>query len=323
MDTTNKTAVVGVFDNQEDAQRAVQELKRMGFRDDQIGVAQRDTSSTGSNEGGETYASTGALAGVATGAGVGALWGLGIAAGMLPAIGPVIAGGTLAAILASAATGAAAAGIVGALVGMGIPEEEAKYYESELHSGRTVVTVTAGSRYNEARMVLDRFHGYDMQSRESSRTSGSATGAATTGATSGGRKNTAQSGDTQKIQLREEELNISKRPVDVGEVQVHKEVHTEQRNVQVPVKREEIVIERHAASGQQPASEIGRDEEIRIPVREEQVQVDKRAVVKEEVTVGKRQVQETKEVADTVRKEEVRVDKKGDVDVKDNRRRKE
>jgi len=325
METTRKTAVVGVFDNRADAQRAVQELKRMGFRDDEIGVAHKDDSTaTGAVGSGETYAGTGALAGVATGAGVGALWGIGIAAGMLPAIGPVIAGGTLAAILASAATGAAAAGIVGALVGMGIPEEEAKFYESELHSGRTVVTVTTSSRYTEARAVLDRFNGFDMQGRKTSKT---ATGAAcSTGAsaTSVNRGKTVQSGDTEKIQLREEELHVTKQPVQVGEVQVRKEVHTDQRTIQVPVKREEIVVERHAASGRAAAGEIGQNEEIRIPVREEQVQVDKEAVVKEEVTVGKRQVQDTKEVAGTVRKEEVRVEKKGNVDLKDERgRRKE
>jgi len=83
-------------------------------------------------------------------------------------------------------------------------------------------------------------------------------------------------------------------------------------------------VERHAASGRAAAGEIGQNEEIRIPVREEQVQVDKEAVVKEEVTVGKRQIQDTKEVAGTVRKEEVRVEKKGNVDLKDERgRRKE
>jgi len=199
METIKKTAVVGVFDNRADAQRAVQELKRMGFKDNEIGVAHKDDSTaTGGAASGESYAATGALAGVATGAGVGALWGIGIAAGMLPAIGPVIAGGTLAAILASAATGAAAAGIVGALVGMGIPEEEAKFYESELHSGRTVVTVTTSTRYNEVRAVLDRFNGFDMQGRKSATTATSATPSASARATSGDRGKTVQTGDTQK-----------------------------------------------------------------------------------------------------------------------------
>ena len=57
-------------------------------------------------------------------------------------------------------------------------------------------------------------------------------------------------------------------------------------------------------------------EEIRIPVREEQVNVEKEAVVKEEVTVGKRVVQDTERVGGEVRKEEVRVERTGDVNMR-------
>ena len=67
---------------------------------------------------------------------MGALWGLGILAGIVPAIGPAIAGGTLAAILSSAAAGAATAGVAGALIGLGIPEDEAKRgEEKDLYRG--------------------------------------------------------------------------------------------------------------------------------------------------------------------------------------------
>jgi uncharacterized protein (TIGR02271 family) len=327
MQTTKRATAVGVFENRQEAQRAVQELKRLGFRDDQIGIAHKEegSDSTSTAEGGESYASEGALAGAATGAGIGALWGLGIAAGILPAIGPVIAGGTLAAILASAATGAAAATLVGAMIGMGIPEDEAKYYEGELHSGRTVVTVKAESRYDEAQAVLSRFNGYDMHARKSSMHSSSSSAqtgshgtsfAATTPASARSTQ-TAQGGANQKIQLHEEELDVSTTPVQTGEVRVRKEVHNEQRTIQVPVKHEEIVIERHAVSGGQTGGTIGKNEEIRIPVSEEKVHVDKTSKVKEEVNVGKRQVQETKEVSGTVRKEEVRVEKEGDVDVRE------
>jgi hypothetical protein len=159
--------VVGVFENRLHAQQAVQELKRLGFREDQIGVVSRDEKGTREGEAKttETYAEEGAVAGVATGAGLGVLWGIGIAAGLLPAIGPVIAGGTLAAVAASAALGAAAAGLAGALIGLGIPEEEARYYEDEVHSGRTVVTVRADGRYDEAWAVLQRFQAYDYERR--------------------------------------------------------------------------------------------------------------------------------------------------------------
>jgi len=160
MTTTERTTAVGVFNNHADAQRAVNELRRSGFSEAEIGVASRDgkmdTDATGASKTGEKIA-TGATAGAATGAGVGVLWGLGIAAGILPAIGPVIAGGTLAAILASAATGAAAAGVAGALVGLGLPEDEAAHYESEFQNGRTIVTVKAPSmRYAQAVEILSQ-----------------------------------------------------------------------------------------------------------------------------------------------------------------------
>jgi len=102
---------------------------------------------------------------------------------------------------------------------------------------------------------------------------------------------------------------------------VRKEVHTETKTVQVPVQKEEIVVERHPVSGRAASGEIRQGEEVRIPVTEEQVHIEKKPVVTEEVTIGKRQVQDTEEVSGTVRKEEIKVEKKGNVDVKDKNRR--
>jgi len=343
---TKRTTAIGVFDNRAQAQQAVQELKRLGFREDQIGVASRETAAGDAGKtavaGGETYAEEGAVTGVAAGAGLGALWGIGIAAGLLPAIGPVIAGGTLAAIIASGAVGAAAAGLAGALIGLGIPEEEAKYYETEFHSGRAIVTVRADNRYDEAVAVLRRFGGYDQASRsEVQRASTTTTGTshasshATTGSTyaagtQGAGKHTSSTsssnvaqGATGKVQVREEELHVQKQPVQTGEVRVRKEVHTEHKTVQVPVTKEEVVIERTPVSGKQvSATDIKAGEEIRIPVKEEQVHVEKTPVVKEEVRVGKRTVQETEQVSGTIRKEEVKVEKTGDAKVRGDTKKK-
>ena len=68
--------------------------------------------------------------------------------------------------------------------------------------------------------------------------------------------------------------------------------------------------------GKASTSDIRAGEEIRIPVKEEQVRVEKEAVVKEEVNVGKRKVRDTQHVTDTVRKEEARVEQEGKVNVK-------
>jgi uncharacterized protein (TIGR02271 family) len=117
------------------------------------------------------------------------------------------------------------------------------------------------------------------------------------------------------IQLREERLKVDKTPVETGEVRVGKRVVTEHKTIDVPVEREEVVIERRPASGRAAKGDMT-EEEIVIPVKEERVSVSKQAVVTEEVSVGKRKVQDTKHVAETVRKEELDVDEQGDVKVK-------
>ncbi len=165
MTTTTRSTAVGVFADTRHAQKAVQELKDAGFRDDQIGVVARHSDAAATETATKEHGShvvDGAVTGVAAGAGIGALWCLGIVTLGLPAIGPVIAGGIFSAILASAAGGAAIAGIVGALIGLGIPEEEAKYYEGEFKSGRTLVTVKADVRYDEAWRILHRNGAYNQ-----------------------------------------------------------------------------------------------------------------------------------------------------------------
>lgn len=317
--TERRTTAVGVFASHREADAAVSELRQAGFREDQIGVASRHaegatSEATTGDEG--SRAGTGAVAGALAGAGLGGLVGLGIMAGLIPAIGPVIAGGTLAAILANAAGGAAIGSLIGALTGAGIPEEEAKYYHGEFEAGRTIVTVKADGRYDEAAAILRRHGAYDMQTAATG-TAGTeaaacSTAAATAGTAAGAR--TAEGGQT--VQVREEQLQAHKQPVEAGEVRVRKEVHTEHQTMEVPVQREEVVIERHAPTGAHTAaSDIAPGEEIRVPVMEEQVHVEKTPVVKEEVTVGKRVVQDTERVAGEVRKEEVRVEREGDVDV--------
>jgi len=123
---------VGVFNNRDDADRAVAALRQAGYRDDQIGLMWKDTRGKTVRKQGaeETNVEEGAAIGAGVGALGGAAVGAGIIAGVLPVIGPAFALGTLGTVLANAAGGAAAAGIAGALVGWGIPEDDARYYES-------------------------------------------------------------------------------------------------------------------------------------------------------------------------------------------------
>jgi uncharacterized protein (TIGR02271 family) len=126
-----------------------------------------------------------------------------------------------------------------------------------------------------------------------------------------------------RIQLRGEILRTYKERVQRGEVRLRKEVVTERRTVEVPVSREELVVENVPVSGeQQPTGEIGSDKEIRVPLTEERVRVEKKPVVSEEVRVGKRATQDTQRVSDEVRHEELQVDKEGDAQVETDETRK-
>ena len=117
------------------------------------------------------------------------------------------------------------------------------------------------------------------------------------------------------MQLREEQLQVYKQPVETGRVGLRKEVVSEQQSIDVPVTHEEVYIERHPGSGQPSDAPIGEGETYQVPVREEQVSVNKQQVVREEVALGKKQVQDTRHVSDTVRREEARVEREGDVNV--------
>jgi len=316
------STVVGVFEDRVHADKAVSELRKAGFRDDQIGVAMKHVDGT-TDETLGSHAEAGALTGALTGLGLGALAGLGVLSGIIPVVGPAIAAGTLGVVLSNAAAGAGIAGLVGALVGAGLPEHEAAYYQGEFEAGRTIVTVNADGRADEATAILRRLGAYDMSTRGSVATGAPVTGtrtatAATATSTPVAGRSRAVAGDT--IEVKEERLHADKQKVDAGEVRVRKEVHTENKTIEVPVKHEEVVIERTAGRGR-AASGIASDsiragEEIRIPVSEERVNVSKDTVVTEEVRVGKKVVEGTERVSGQVRKEEVKVEQTGDVDVR-------
>jgi hypothetical protein len=161
---------IGVFPNRERAREAIHALKNAGFVDNQLGLISRDNGGPGDEQTGlpddptnsrwEEGTGIGAAAGATTGLGLG----LAVAAGLIPAIGPVIAGGTLMALIASAGAGATVGTVLGGLIGLGIPEDDAAYYDEEFRTGRTLVTVQAADRYAEAMAILRRYGAVERQS---------------------------------------------------------------------------------------------------------------------------------------------------------------
>lgn len=115
-----------------------------------------------------------------------------------------------------------------------------------------------------------------------------------------------------RIQLREERLRVGTERLARGEATIGKDVVSETQEIDVPVIREELFIERRPVASGMPAdttgAAIGSDREvIRIPLTEEKVNVSKVTVVTEEIVVGTRQVEDTVHVSETTRKEQLNV----------------
>jgi uncharacterized protein (TIGR02271 family) len=113
--------------------------------------------------------------------------------------------------------------------------------------------------------------------------------------------------DELRVQRTEEELRAGTREREAGGVQVRKRVRTDREQVEVPTRREEVHVDRVPVEGEATEAEIG-DEEIRVPVTEEEAVVEKRPVAKEEVRIRKDVVEDTEVVEEDVRREEVEVD---------------
>ncbi len=115
--------------------------------------------------------------------------------------------------------------------------------------------------------------------------------------------------DELRMQRSEEELRVGTHEREAGSVNVRKRVRTEREQVRVPRRREEVHVERVPVEGRERASEdeIGEDE-IRVPVIEEEIVVEKRPVVKEELRIRKVVVEDEEIVEEDVRKEEVEID---------------
>lgn len=119
--------------------------------------------------------------------------------------------------------------------------------------------------------------------------------------------------EEERIQLREERVNVDKENVQTGEVTVEKHVETDRQEFDIPVEREEVVIERNpvddvpARGGFADTDDV---DEVRIPVNEERVNVDKENVVNEEVTIRKEKHEDVEHVSEEVRREELDVDEK-------------
>lgn len=155
------TAVFGIYSTRAEVEHAIEEMKRANFRNADISVLFPENESTKdfaiskgtkAPEGTATGAASGAVIGGALG------WLVGIGMIAIPGIGPFIAAGPIVAALSGVGIGGAVGGLTGALIGMGIPEYEAKRYEGRVKNGGILVSVHADdSKWTKlAKEILER-----------------------------------------------------------------------------------------------------------------------------------------------------------------------
>jgi len=160
-------AVIAFAKSEDQAVRIVEQFKAAGFSNNDVSVLLPDRA--GSRDFAHEH-HTKAPEGAATGAVVGGLaagalgWLVGIGSLAIPGIGPLIAAGPIMAALSSAAAGGAVGGLAGALIGLGIPEYEAKQYEGKVKNGNILISVHTDDRKQRhtAKEIFERAHAEDI-----------------------------------------------------------------------------------------------------------------------------------------------------------------
>src|SRR3984893_17384129 len=136
--TGKNIAVFGIYPHRASLEYAFGVLKQEGFRDTDVSVLLQENPGTKDLA---TEKATKAPEGAATGAGLGAIiggalgWLAGTGALAIPGLGPFLVAGPIVATLAGIGAGGTLGGLAGALIGVGMPEYEAKRYQGRIDKG--------------------------------------------------------------------------------------------------------------------------------------------------------------------------------------------
>lgn len=160
------STVIGVFRAQDEADRAVRQLRDEGFAENEISIVKKGEGAKEANRGGNAGDTGGNALDMSTGATTGGVLGgvggilAGVGALAIPGIGPIIAAGPIAAGL----TGAVAGGLAGSLVDLGIPSDRGRYYEEEVRKGKILAAIKADTtRVGKAAKILRDNGAYDVE----------------------------------------------------------------------------------------------------------------------------------------------------------------
>lgn len=116
--------------------------------------------------------------------------------------------------------------------------------------------------------------------------------------------------DEIRVPVAEERLNVGKREVELGEVEIRKTVETEEQTVPITLTRDEVQVREVDVEDRplRPGDDAFEEGTIRVPVRGEEAVVAKETIVTGEVVIEKDAVAEERRITDTVRKQRVEVE---------------
>lgn len=181
-------------------------------------------------------------------------------------------------------------------------------YREAIRRGAYGVSVSASSDYqaNQAEKILNDCGAVDIDERSAQwRSDG------WNDADADVRSESMAGGDTRKVDLVQEELNVGKRAVARGGVRVHTRVTEVPVEETINLRDEKVGVERHKVD--RPATEADlaafKDGSIEVRATSEKAMVSKDARVVGEVEIGKTVTQHDETVRDTVRKTDVDVER--------------
>src|SRR6202167_2034085 len=168
-------SIFGIYTSRQGVEAAVQALRDADFRGSDISILAPenlgDIRDIGTVK--TTKAPEGATAGGTSGAVIGGVlgWLVGIGALAIPGVGPFLAAGPIMVALAGVGVGAAVGGLTGALVGFGVPEFEAKRYQTRLDKGGILLSVHADNHdwIARAKAILEKTGAEDVSSTSKTR----------------------------------------------------------------------------------------------------------------------------------------------------------
>lgn len=180
-----------------------------------------------------------------------------------------------------------------------IPEEERTYYEEAARHGALLAVNAPDEKVDLAAEIIESHHPSDLDRQMGE------WGARPAPEETGGREAT----EGESIPIIEERMKVGKQTVRRGGVRIHHHVSETPVEETVPLKEEEVHVERHPAD--RPATEADeafRGRTIEIEEMAEEPVVEKEARVVEEVEVGKQVKEREAKVRDDLRKTQVEIE---------------